>query len=55
MMTLTIAALVFGMIALLAIFAFVALKIYAYAIIRNGKWLDTNRQEWIDWLLDRLI
>lgn len=55
MTTLTIMALVLGVLVLLAIIAFVALKIYACVIIRNGKWLDTNRPALVEWLLDRLI
>lgn len=55
MTALIIMVLVLGALALLAMIAFAALKIYACVIIRSGKWLDTNRPALVEWLLDRLI
>ena len=54
MMTLMIVVLVIGALALLALLNYAALVIYSKVLVRNGKWLDTNRPEWIDWLLDNL-
>ena len=54
MTALEIVVLVIGALALLAMLSYAALAIYSKALERNGKWLDTNRPEWIDWLLDNL-
>ena len=49
-----ITVLAIGILAMIILVSYGALKMYSNHLVKSGKWLNTDRPEWLEWLLDNL-